>query len=236
MEVFLTVAGAGVARTRMKVPVKATSQLAHVQGGGSNGPGGVAGAGASQERLSALLAGVAAGDGGALASLYDETSPFVFGLLRRVLGAGAEAEETLVEVYTCVWRGAAAYRPERASALAWLVSTALECVARRGRAAEGARAAEPFAPSAGPCAGEDGALPSRIDAEAARAREAFRRLEPKQREALQLSYFHGPGRLEAAMGLSSREARALVSVGLKSYAEMFKGAPAGEARKELNGL
>ena len=205
--------------------MKASLQLGRVGGGGSDGPAGGALTCASHERLADLLAGVAAGDRAALASLYDETSPVIFGLLRHVLGAGAEAEETLVEVYSCVWRKAADYRPGKASAMAWLVASALECLKGRRRpdAAEDAPAAEPLR-TAGEAAEAARRLPAYIDAEAARAREAFGRLDPKQRDALQLSYFHGPARIEAALGLSAVEARALVSNGLRSYAEMFRGA------------
>lgn len=191
----------------------------HDDGVGPDRPAGGALACASRERLSGLLAGVAAGDRAALEALYDETSPVIFGLLRHVLGAGGAAEEALVELYSRVWREAATYRPGRASALAWLVSAALECAAGRGRsdAADVAPVGEASRPS-----GETATLPAYIDAEAARAREAFRRLDPKQREALQLSYFHGPRRIESALGLSTRGARVLVSSGLRSYAEMFK--------------
>lgn len=207
--------------------MKAASQLGHEDGGGPDRPAGGALTCASRERLAGLLKRVAAGDREALASLYDETSPFVFGLLRHVLGAGAGAEETLVEVYSCVWRKAGAYRPGEASALAWLVSAALECVRGRGRpgASEETVADEASKASGGTNAGA-GALPAYIDAEAARAREAFGRLDPKQRDALRLSYFYGPSRTEAALGLTEREARALVGEGLRSYAEMFKAARA----------
>lgn len=197
---------------------------------------GGAGLCASQERLSALLGSVAAGDGAGMASLYDETSPVIFGLLRHMLGAGAEADAALLEVYSCVWRQAAAYRPEKGSALAWLVSKALECVSERGRVVEVAPADEPPRPSAEAAAGGAGTLPAYIDAEAVRAREAFGRLDPEQGEALRLSYFHGTGRLEATLGLSARETRALVSRGLRSYAQMFRGMPADKSRREANGL
>ena len=187
------------------------------------------GPGASQERLAGLLARVAAGDGAGMAALYDETSPFIFGLLRQMLGAGA-AEEALVEVYSCVWRKAASYRPGSVSVLAWLVSTARESVSGRGRpAAAGGPPHEPRQQSAEAATVEGGGETPHAfaDAEAARAREAFRRLDPKQREALQLTYFHGPGPLEAALGLSAREARTLLIEGMRSYAKMFRGAPNG---------
>lgn len=195
---------------------------------------------AAQERLSALLGGVAAGDRAALATLYDETSPFIFGLLRRVLGAGAEADEALVEVYSCVWRKAASYRPGGVNAFTWLVSTALASVSGRGRSgAAEVGPPEPSGPSDETVAWAGGAetLPAHVGVAAARAREAFRRLDPKQREALQQSYFYGPGRLEATLGLSTREAREVVSSGLRSYARMLGGASAGEdeSRAEAGG-
>ena len=220
--------------------MKAAPRLVQHYGEGPGVPGAGARTEAPQERLSALLGGIAAGDRAALAALYDETSPVIFGLLRRVLGAGAEADEALVEVYACVWRKAASYRPGGVNAFTWLVSTALACVSGRGRpaAAEVGPAGPPGrADESVTEAGGAEALPAHVGVAAARAREAFRRLDPKQREALQQSYFYGPGRLEAALGLSTREAREVVSSGLRSYARMLGGASAGEdeSRAEAGG-
>lgn len=164
--------------------------------------------GATHERLSALLAKVAAGDGAGMAALYDETSPFIYGLLTRMLGAGTVAEETLVEVYSRVWRKAASYSPAGGSPIAWLVTTARECALRKN-----------FPDDAGRKPPEASKLPAHD--KAARAREALGALCSKQKEALQLSYFNGLSQVEATFGLSTKESRSLVADALKSYAEML---------------
>lgn len=201
--------------------MKAPSQLTHESGGAERG--------SPQARLSVLLASVAAGDRDGLAALYDETSPIVYGLLRHVLGAGVAADETLVEVYSCVWRRASSYRPEDFSAFTWLVLTTLECVRRRAGSAPIEVTHDEAPLHTETAAAGTGTRPAHMDVEAARAREALRRLDPRQREALRLSYYHGPACLEAALGLSAQEARALVCHGLRSYAETYQGTPADEA-------
>lgn len=163
---------------------------------------------ATHDRLSALLARVAAGDRAGMAALYDETSPFIFGLLTRILGTGTRAEEALIDVYSRVWREAASYSPEGSSPIAWLVKTARECVSSKNLPAQ--RDGRPR---------ESSKLHTHN--EAAPAREALGGLASKQVEALQLSYFHGLRRVESAFGLTPEEARSLVSGALKGYAEML---------------
>ena len=163
---------------------------------------------ATHDRLSALLDRVAAGDTAAMATLYDETSPLIFGLLTRMLGAGTRAEETLVEVYSCVWRKAASYRPADASPIAWLVTNARRCASRKDLSER---------PDTRPR--EASKLPTRNDTD--RANEALRGLASKHREALQLSYFSDLRQVESAFDLSTRQARTLVSGALRSYAEVL---------------
>jgi RNA polymerase sigma-70 factor, ECF subfamily len=175
------------------------------------------------DRLSVLLAGVAAGDGASLAALYDETSPFIFGLLTRMLGAGAAAEETLVEIYSCVWREAVSYRSGGVSPLAWLVTKARACALRKGssrRAVGLPREASKRSEAAAASSGGAEKVPPLF--ESARAREALGGLDPKQRKALQLSYFYGPERVEAALGLTTEEAKSLISGAVRSYSENLK--------------
>jgi RNA polymerase sigma-70 factor (ECF subfamily) len=179
------------------------------------------------ERLSVLLAGVAAGDRAAMAAFYDKTSALIFGLLTRMLGAGAAAEETLVEVYSCVWREAASYRSGGVSPVSWLVSTARECALRKGRprpAGGRPREASKRFEAMNASAGGAEKIPSPV--ESARACEALGGLDPKQRSALQLSYFSGfsgPERVEAALGLTKAEARSLISGAVRSYSEILRG-------------
>jgi RNA polymerase sigma-70 factor (ECF subfamily) len=184
-----------------------------------------AGACAARDRLAVLLARVAAGDGEGMAALYDETSPTIYGLLTHMLGAGATAEETLVEVYSRVWRRAASYRPGGVSPIAWLVSTARQCALGKMRpdAVEGP-SPELSKLSEGAIKNSGGAETQPAYSEAERAREALRGLAPREREALRLSYFSGLRKVEAAFGLSNEEAKALVRDALEGYAESFRGA------------
>jgi RNA polymerase sigma-70 factor (ECF subfamily) len=71
--------------------------------------------------LSVLVAQMAQGRQEALAALYDETSPLLNGLLRRMLEKAEDAEEVLLDVYLKAWKNAAAYSERRGSVQAWLV-------------------------------------------------------------------------------------------------------------------
>src|SRR5262249_41450158 len=71
--------------------------------------------------LSALVAQMAQGRQEALAAPYDETSPLLNGLLRRMLEKAEDAEEVLLDVYLKAWKNAAAYSAKRGSVQAWLV-------------------------------------------------------------------------------------------------------------------
>lgn len=57
-----------------------------------------------------LIAAVAAGDDGALRTLFERHAPWLAGRLRRALPASA-VEDVLQETFIAVWRGARTYRP-----------------------------------------------------------------------------------------------------------------------------
>lgn len=67
---------------------------------------------------------IAAGDQTSFAQFYDVTNRLAFGLILRILGDRATAEEVLLDVYTQVWRQAGNYRRERGTPLAWLMTIA----------------------------------------------------------------------------------------------------------------
>jgi len=74
--------------------------------------------------VDALLARVARGDSRAFESLYDELSPAVFGLSRRVVRDPARAEDVTQEVFLEVWRKAARYDSGLGSAKTWVMTIA----------------------------------------------------------------------------------------------------------------
>jgi RNA polymerase sigma-70 factor, ECF subfamily len=74
--------------------------------------------------LQRVLSEVAKGDREAFRALYDATAPKLFGVVLRIIGNRAEAEEVLQEAYVQVWRKADLYRPEAGQPMAWLAAIA----------------------------------------------------------------------------------------------------------------
>ncbi|MFI5775720.1 ECF RNA polymerase sigma factor SigK [Nocardia sp. NPDC051570] len=72
-------------------------------------------------RLSALLAGIAAGDRDAFLQFYRSTHDRVFGLSLRLLRRPAIAEEITQEIYLYVWNTADEYDTRLASPIGWLM-------------------------------------------------------------------------------------------------------------------
>jgi RNA polymerase sigma-70 factor (ECF subfamily) len=73
-----------------------------------------------RSELDGLLSAVASGSQDALADLYARTSAKLYGICLRLLGSDGEAEEVLQDTYLTIWRKAAMFDPDRASAITWL--------------------------------------------------------------------------------------------------------------------
>ncbi len=85
-------------------------------------------------RLGDWLARCALGDRQAFRQLYEATSPKLLGVIARVVGRGAAAEDLLQDVYVKIWKSAGQYRPGAGAPMAWL------CAAARYRAIDWIRA------------------------------------------------------------------------------------------------
>jgi RNA polymerase sigma-70 factor (ECF subfamily) len=155
--------------------------------GGAAGPAGAVGHDPSE-----LLVLVARGDRDAFAALYDVVSGPVLGLVTSVLRDPAQSEEVTQEVLVEVWRTAARFRPDRGSAMTWVMTLAHRRAVDRVRSAQSAADREQRA-----------ALLDRTPAydevseqvEARLEREQVRRcvggLTELQREAVSLAYYRG---------------------------------------------
>jgi len=73
----------------------------------------------------ALLEGVSRGDQDAFAVLYGRYERPVFGVLLRMAGRRALAEEWLQEAFTRVWLGAASHDPTRGQVKPWIYAIAV---------------------------------------------------------------------------------------------------------------
>jgi RNA polymerase sigma-70 factor, ECF subfamily len=151
----------------------------------------------------ALISRVAAQDQDAMTALYDDSNRLIYGLLLRILGNAATAEEVLLDVYVQVWRQAARYDQQRGNPRAWLVTMA------RSRAIDRLR-------SEGQAARHEGPLDETVtmaladDAEAMTAHAELRQLvctaldalPPEQREVIELAFYSGLTHTEMAARLN----------------------------------
>jgi RNA polymerase sigma factor (sigma-70 family) len=86
--------------------------------------------------LSKLLARAGLGDRVAFATLYDQTSTHLLGVVMRIHRDRAQAEDILQEVYVNVWRAAQSFDAAQSQPLTWLTSIA------RNRAIDSLRRAQ----------------------------------------------------------------------------------------------
>lgn len=71
-----------------------------------------------------LMRRASRGDSQAFEALYDELSPAVYGLARRVVRDPARAEDVTQEVFLDVWRKATRFDVERGKAKTWVMTIA----------------------------------------------------------------------------------------------------------------
>ncbi|MGP5709036.1 ECF RNA polymerase sigma factor SigK [Brachybacterium alimentarium] len=149
--------------------------------------------------LAALLPRVAAGDEEAFSRLYDDVSPLLFGLIKRVVRDVSISEEVLQEVFVEIWKQAPRFDARRGSAHGWICTIAhrraVDTVrstdaARRRDSEEGLRAIEEKVVDVQ----EEGIL--RVESE--RVATALRALAPLQADAIRLAYFGGYSHREVA--------------------------------------
>jgi len=150
-----------------------------------------------------LIAQTAQGDQAALATLYDRTSPQVFGFVLKILNNREAAEEVTLDVYTQVWRQAHTYDRTRGAPGAWLMMLARTRAIDRFRAGAGERSRiESLDVAALFASGED--TPEQ-DAEGRERRkfvqQALAVLTVEQRQAIALAYFYGLSQSEIAQKL-----------------------------------
>jgi len=148
------------------------------------------------------LTRVAAGDRQAFADLYDATAPRVFGLIRRLLVDPAQAEEVTQEVYLEIWQTAARYKPERGSAISWMLTMAHRRAVDRVRASQASRDRDVRIGVRDYDREYDQVAEHvEITMEGARVRRAIEGLTELQRQAVELAYFSGLTHTEIAAKL-----------------------------------
>lgn len=152
------------------------------------------------QELGRLIVQTAQGDQAALATLYDRTSPQVYGLILKILGNREAAEEVTLDVYTQVWRQAHTYDQTRGTPGGWLMALARTRAIDRFRAGAAERGRIESLDAVEFCA-SDGETPEQDLAGQERRRyvqQALTRLTAEQRQAIALAYFYGLSQSEIA--------------------------------------
>lgn len=166
---------------------------------------------------------MAAGDRGALATLYDRYAAAIHGLALRVLGGGAAAEDLVHDVFMEAWRSADTFDPTRGSVRAWLFVRARSRALDRVRAPAQSRAVSLDQTSVPePQEAADELSPDR------RAlREALAALPESYRDVLWLGYFRGlsSSEIAAEVGVPVGTVKSRVRKGFGLLRAGFDAAP-----------
>jgi RNA polymerase sigma-70 factor, ECF subfamily len=88
----------------------------------------------SDDPIADLIAKCAAQNRAAFRTLYRDSSAKLMGVLLRILGERAEAEDALQELYTRVWLRAGRYDPAKGRGMTWLIALARNLAIDRLRA------------------------------------------------------------------------------------------------------
>ncbi len=139
-----------------------------------------------------LLADIANGSRTAFDALYRSTSAKLFGICLHFLPDRGEAEDLLQEVYTNIWRKAAQFDAERASAGAWLAMIARNKAIDRLRASPTKRRHRPMEEAAEiPDTEPSPQQFAEASADRAMLDACMGKLDDRRRELIRTAFFEG---------------------------------------------
>ncbi|MFD8809679.1 sigma-70 family RNA polymerase sigma factor [Streptomyces sp. NPDC059597] len=163
----------------------------------------IGGSPAAEPDLERLLHEVALGDQEAFAAVYDTVAGPVLGVVRAVLRDRAQSEEVAQDVLVEVWRTAPRYRPERGTAINWILTLAHRRAVDRVRSVEAAAARDTRAALLDRTPEYDEVteqVETRLEQE--QVRRCLRTLTELQRQSLTLAYYRGLTYRQVAEALS----------------------------------
>jgi len=170
----------------------------------------------------ALLSLVASSDDQALAELYDRFGRVAYGLALRILRDETLAQDAVQEAFLAIWRSADRFLAERAKASTWILTLvhrrSVDLVRREDR-----RRGEPLESAGEPAAPETVEDEAALGFERRVVQEALSRLQPEQREALELGYYGGLTQSELAerLGLPLGTIKSRMFTGLSRLRELL---------------
>ena len=168
----------------------------------------------------ALMRRIADGDETALAAVYDRYARLVYSVALRVLRNTDLAEEVSQDIFYQLWRMAPAFDASRGSLSGWL----LVCARNRAISRLRGRAVEPAAELREQMAVFTVNLEDHLAQaqQMSRVQAAVEKLQPAQRQALELAYFEGLTHTEIAR--RTGEPLGTVKTRLRAAVEFLKKA------------
>jgi len=154
----------------------------------------------NEQEWGLLIAQTAQGDQDALATLYDRTSPQVYGLILKILDNREAAEEVTLDVYTQVWRQAHTYDETRGTPGGWLMTLARTRAIDRYRAGAAERGRIESLDTVEFFVSDDNTPDQDLAGQERRryVQQALVLLSAEQQEAIALAYFYGLSQSEIA--------------------------------------
>ena len=150
-----------------------------------------------------LLELIADGDQVAFGTLYDEVSPRVFGLIRRLLVDHAQSEEVTQEVFLEIWQNASRYERSKGGASTWILTMAHRRAVDRIRSSQAGRDRDVKIGIRDFVSDYDNVADTvETTIEHERVKEAMAQLTELQRQAVSLAYYGGYSHSEVAAMLS----------------------------------
>ncbi|MEU3143729.1 MULTISPECIES: sigma-70 family RNA polymerase sigma factor [unclassified Streptomyces] len=153
--------------------------------------------------LQELVGRVALGDEEAFAGVYDAVAGPVLGVVRAVLRDQAQSAEVTQEVLVEVWRTSPRYRPDRGTAINWILTLAHRRAVDRVRSVDAAAARDHKAALLDRLPEYDEVaehVEARLERE--QVRRCLRTLTELQRQAVTLAYYRGLTYREVAEALA----------------------------------
>lgn len=151
----------------------------------------------------ALLHRIADGDQAAFGALYDEISPRVFGLIRRLLVDHSQSEEVTQEVFLEIWQNAPRFDQSKGGASTWILTMAHRRAVDRIRSSQSGRDRDVKIGIRDYVSQYDNVADTvETTIEHERVKEAMTQLTKLQRQAVTLAYYGGFSHSEVANMLS----------------------------------
>jgi len=154
--------------------------------------------------LDDLLIRSAQRDQAAFKTLYNATSPKLFGVLVGMMRNESLAEEVLQDSYLKIWEKAEKYQSSKSGAMTWMRTIATNTARDKLRALKVRHYQDECGDYIENIEGSEASLDNQlsIDHELSRVSKALKKLKAPHRECLILSYYHGYSHAELAKKLN----------------------------------